>query len=88
MLRISKGSFRDLSGTVSGTVSGIFQGPDTSLLSKKVTSADVTQCGNFRIFVSLRFYVKSILDILEVQNQPFHNLDSYEFLHFLKAEIY
>ena len=30
-----------------------------------------TQCGNFRIFLSLRFYVKSILGILEVQNQPF-----------------
>ena len=39
--------------------------------------------------------VKSILKILEVQNLPFFktlsqalNLDSYEILHFLKAEIY
>ena len=29
------------------------------------------QCGNFKIFVSLRFYVKSILWILEVQKLPF-----------------
>ena len=29
-----------------------------------------TQCGNFRIFLSLRFYVKSVLGILEVQNLP------------------
>ena len=27
---------------------------------------DGTQCGNFRIFLSLRFYVKSILEHLEV----------------------
>ena len=26
------------------------------------------QCGNFMIFLSLRFYVKSILEILEVKN--------------------
>ena len=30
-----------------------------------------TQCGSFRIFLSLRFYVKSILGILEVQKLPF-----------------
>ena len=29
------------------------------------------QCGNFKIFVSLRFYVKSNLCILEVQNLLF-----------------
>ena len=51
------------------------------------------QCGNFKIFVSFRFYVKSILRIIEVQNQPFYhisedlNFDFYEFLHFRKAEI-
>ena len=28
------------------------------------------QCGNFKIFLLLRFYVKSILRILEVQNLP------------------
>ena len=31
----------------------------------------VSQCGNLKIFVSLGFYVKSILKILEVQNLPF-----------------
>ena len=29
------------------------------------------QCGNLMIFRSLRFYVKSILSILEVENLPF-----------------
>ena len=28
------------------------------------------QCGNFKIFLSLRFYVKSNLGVLEVQNLP------------------
>ena len=52
-----------------------------------------SQCGNFRIFLSLRFYVKSILRTLEVQNLPFltHlealDFDFHEFLHFLKAEV-
>ena len=46
------------------------------------------------IFLSLRFYAKSILVILEMQNLPFLtrlevlNFDYYEFLHFLKTEIY
>ena len=55
-----------------------------------------TQCGNFRIFLSLRFYVKSILGILEVKNEKSVvwaeleslNFDFYAFLHLLKAEIY
>ena len=29
------------------------------------------QCGNFKIFVSLRFYVKSVLRTPKVQNQQF-----------------
>ena len=29
------------------------------------------ECGNFRIFVSFRFYVKSILGVLERQKLPF-----------------
>ena len=33
--------------------------------------AVATQCGNFKIFLSLRFYVKSILGMVEVQNLPF-----------------
>ena len=32
-----------------------------------------TQCGTFKIFVLLRFYMKSILEILEVQNVPFYH---------------
>ena len=35
------------------------------------SKGNTTQCGNFRIFLSLRFYVKSILRTFEVQNQPF-----------------
>ena len=30
-----------------------------------------SQCGNFLIFLSLRFYVKSIFGIIEMQNLPF-----------------
>ena len=46
------------------------------------------------IFLSIRFYVKSILEILEVQHLSYQhikkamNFDFDEFLHFLKAEIY
>ena len=52
----------------------------------------VWQCGNFKSFSSLRFFVKSML---QVQNLPFLNtyLESlkfgfYKFLPFLKAEVY
>ena len=44
--------------------------PSTVLLGSKVfilVKVHKTQCGNFKIFVSLRFYVKSILWILEVK---------------------
>ena len=34
-------------------------------------SSTFTQCGNFMIFLSLRFYVKSISGIVEVHNLPF-----------------
>ena len=30
-----------------------------------------SRCGNFMIFLTLKFYVKSTLVILQVQNQPF-----------------
>ena len=30
-----------------------------------------SQCGNFNVFLSVRFYVKSTLGILQVQNLPF-----------------
>ena len=42
-----------------------------------------TQCGNFMIFVSSRFYVKSILRILEVQNQPFYHIQRLWILTFM-----
>ena len=38
-----------------------------------------TQCGNFIHLLSLRFYVKSSLKILEVQNQPFNAFKGSEF---------
>ena len=38
------------------------------------------QCGKMTSLLPLRFYVKSILENLEIQNQPF--------LHFVKAKIY
>ena len=34
-------------------------------------SIATTQCGNFIILLSHRFYVKSIFGILKVQNLPF-----------------
>ena len=37
----------------------------------KVSHKDYTQCVNFKISVSLGFYVKSILWIIEVQELPF-----------------
>ena len=46
------------------------------------------------IFLSFRFYVKSILRILEVQNLLVQHIKGLwifkncEYLHFLKAEIY
>ena len=36
-----------------------------------VTQVSVSQCGNFRIFLSIRFYVKSIFEILEFLNLQF-----------------
>ena len=35
--------------------------------SKTLTETELTLCGNFMIYLSRRFYVKSILMILEVQ---------------------
>ena len=37
----------------------------------KLFFSEIPQCGNFKIFVSLRIYVKSILGISEVHNLPF-----------------
>ena len=36
------------------------------------------RCGNFRIFLSLRFYVKSILQILEVSKLPFFAVSAFK----------
>ena len=52
-----------------------------------------SQCGNFTIFLSIRFYVRSILGNRKVPNLPSltHlralNYDFYGFLHFLNAKI-
>ena len=34
------------------------------------TESSTTQCDKFKLFISLRLYVKSILRIVEVQNVP------------------
>ena len=39
---------------------------------KKFCKLPISQCGNFIICLSVRFYVKSIIGILEVQNLPFY----------------
>ena len=52
-----------------------------------------SKCGNFMSLLSFRFYVKSILEILEVQNLPFWHILRlwififYELLHFWEVEI-
>ena len=54
---------------------------------------ECTQCGKFKIFLSLRFYVKSNFGVCRsakyaiLTHLEALNLDFYEFLHFLKAEI-
>ena len=55
-----------------------------------------TQCRNYKIFLSFKFYVKSNLGNLEVTNLPFFKTHTYRgydfwfsvFLHILKTEIY
>ena len=39
-----------------------------------VKPVDRSQCGNFMIFLSFRFYMKSILENVEVQKLPFHSV--------------
>ena len=47
-----------------------------------------SQCGNFSVFLSLRFYVKSNLGIVEVLTIfRAMNFESNEFVQFLRAEI-
>ena len=43
----------------------------TSNLKKAIMQIESTQCENVMIFLSFRFYVKSILDNLEVLKLPF-----------------
>ena len=42
-----------------------------TLDSVKITVNYSTQCGNFMIFLSIRFYMKSIFGMLEVLKMPF-----------------
>ena len=42
--------------------------------NKKTKKISVTQCGNVCILLPVRFYVKSIFEILEVQRMPFFTI--------------
>ena len=44
---------------------------DKQKANKKSTGMNYSQCGNYRIFLSFRFYVKSILENLGVLKVPF-----------------
>ena len=60
-------------------------------VTKKLSKLISPQCGNFRIFLSLRFYMKSGLVNLEsaiLTNSKALNFEFNAFLHFLKAETY
>ena len=53
-------------------------------------NTNVAQCGNFRIFLSLRFYVKSILENLEVLKLQFchywaPNFDVHDFFELFEG---
>ena len=50
------------------------------VISRKIRMTENPQCGNSGIFLSLRFYVKSILGSLEVVKLPF-------FCHFRGCEF-
>ena len=46
------------------------------------------QCGNFMVFLPLRFYVKSILRLPEVQKLPvFASLGALDFVDFLEFSL-
>jgi len=61
---------------------------DTILKGKRisVTNCLNAQCGKFRIFLSLRFYVKSILENLEVLKLPFCCFKSSEICWFCRFQ--
>ena len=44
-------------------------GTDPEMLVR-IGKLNIAECGTFRIFLSLRLYVKSILDIVEVRKMP------------------
>ena len=46
-----------------------------------------SQCGNLRIFLSFRFYVKSILENLEVLKMPFCHLRGFEVKKLVEFKI-
>ena len=58
-------TWRGVSNSVANSAAKI------STYDKKRINISITQCENVIIFLSLRFYVKSILGIAEVQNLPF-----------------
>ena len=45
--------------------------PESMQKTQNKCIVSTTQCGNFMIFLSHRFYVKSTLRISEEENQPF-----------------
>ena len=64
------------------------------ICAKSYASIFRSECGNSRIFQSLRFYVKSILGIQELKRLPFWQtkrlwiLTLITYCNFLRAEIY
>ena len=59
------------SATGNNSTSGGKDSDDQRKKNKDEVGVHCAQCGNFMIFLSLVFYVKSIFGILEVQNLPF-----------------
>ena len=53
-----------------GTSSPVLKGKINFILDNHKKEGRFPQCGNFKIFLSLRFDKKSILEILEVENLP------------------
>ena len=75
------GGFGALGGGLLILILGLYEFLKTKFILVILTNWQVspTQCGNFRIFLLLRFYMKSILKNLGVQKMPF--------LQFLRLSI-
>ena len=63
---------------ISGYIKHAKSGPNTKIVAGGGFDDSVgyfigkwSKCGNHRIFLSFRFYAKSNLGVLEVQNMPF-----------------